>query len=161
MNFRDIAFLKFGNVKGDVIKYTRQKTKLTDGHEVIEIPITKPVREIFDALAKPVGGKDAYVFPIIPDEESDLLKTEGIVLQKIKMTNKGLKKLCNDIGIPVVTTYWARHSYASLLKMSGVSVEMIRELLGHSDLRTTEHYLKRFDLSAKAAINESLQNLVG
>ena len=42
------------------------------------------------------------------------------------------------------------------MKQSGQSVELIRELLGHSDIKTTESYLKRFDLSKKKAANEGV-----
>ena len=39
----------------------------------------------------------------------------------------------------------ARHSYATVLKRSGVSISYISESLGHSDLRTTESYLASFE----------------
>jgi integrase/recombinase XerD len=159
MNFRDIAFLRWENIAGKFIRYTRQKTKLTEAMEVQEIFITDSVQEILDALAKGNLRGD-YVFPIIPQNENDLLRIEGIVRQKIKWVNRWLKSLCLANGLPPITTYWGRHSYASLLKQSGVSVEMIRELLGHSDLRTTEHYLKRFDVLERINVNKNLQNLV-
>lgn len=160
MNFRDICFLRDTNIHGDIIRYTRQKTKRTDSGEILEISITPVIREIMEALKSHGRRKGSFVFPILPQEHTDPLKIEGLVLQKIKTTNKWLRRLCEGTGIPIVTTYWSRHSYASLLKLSGTSVEAIRELLGHSDLRTTEHYLKRFDHSHLAAINKGLQQLV-
>ena len=41
-----------------------------------------------------------------------------------------------------------------MLKAGGVNVEMIRELLGHSNVKVTEAYLKRFDLEKKREANE-------
>lgn len=76
------------------------------------------------------------------------------------MVNARLKTLCENNKLPVITTYWARHSYAQLLKSSGESVEMIRELLGHSDIRTTESYLKRFDLERKKEVSDKIGNLL-
>ncbi len=80
--------------------------------------------------------------------------------QKNKIVNKWLKRICEANELPAITTYWARHSYASLLKQSGHSVELIREMLGHSDIKTTESYLKRFDLAKKRDANESIQILM-
>lgn len=160
MNFRDICFLRYANIQGDVIRYTRQKTKRTDDQEILEISITPAIREILDALRDPGGRVSSFVFPIVPEAEKNPLAVEAVVLQKIKTTNKWLKRVCVANGLPSVTTYWSRHSYANLLKSTGTSVEMIRELLGHSDIRTTEHYLKRFDLTRRNEVNKALQLLV-
>ena len=40
-------------------------------------------------------------------------------------------------------------------------MELIREMLGHSDIRTTESYLKRFDFDKKRAANESTHEILG
>ena len=42
-------------------------------------------------------------------------------------------------------TYTARHSFASILKKSGVNIGIISEALGHQDIKTTQIYLSRFD----------------
>ena len=44
-----------------------------------------------------------------------------------------------------VTTYVARHSFASVLKKSGVNIGIISQALGHQDIKTTEIYLSKFD----------------
>jgi site-specific recombinase XerD len=44
-----------------------------------------------------------------------------------------------------VTSYVSRHSFATVLKRSGVSTEFIKESLGHSNLATTEKYLAGFE----------------
>ncbi len=160
MNFRDIAFLKYSNIQGQTIRYTREKTKRTEDQEIIEIPLSPEIREIIISLSSPDKRPTSYVFPILNNEEKDILRIEAVIMQKIKVTNARLKKLCDAHGLPRVTTYWSRHSYASLLKMQGVSVDMIRELLGHSNVKTTEHYLKRFDFEAKRIINQNLTELV-
>lgn len=159
MNFKDIAFLQWENIEGKVIRYTRQKTKRTEAEEVQEVFMTHAVREVLDAL-KQSDIQTKFVFPIIPEHETNILRIDAIVKQKLKYINKYLKQLSSATGLPEITTYWSRHSYASLLKESGVANEMIRELLGHSDLRTTEHYLKRFDVAKKINVNEALQKLV-
>lgn len=47
------------------------------------------------------------------------------------------------------TTYVARHTFSTILKRSGASTEFIQEALGHSDIRTTEHYLDSFEKETK------------
>ena len=49
------------------------------------------------------------------------------------------------IGINDISTYTARHSFATMLKRSGVSISFISESLGHRDVRTTESYLADFE----------------
>lgn len=156
MNFKDICLLKYSNIQGQTIRYVREKTKRTEDNELIEISLTKEIKDIIWALGNEEKAPSSYVFDFLPANETDPQIIEPIILQKIKITNKWLKRLCVAVDLPPITTYWSRHTYASLLKFSGVPVEMIRELLGHSDVRTTEHYLKRFDLLAKSQINSQL-----
>ncbi len=75
------------------------------------------------------------------------------------ITNKWLRQICAANDLPPITTYWARHSYASLLKDLNESVELIREMLGHADIRTKESYLKRFDIERKREANEKISRL--
>ena len=48
-------------------------------------------------------------------------------------------------SISGISTYTARHSFASVLKRSGANIAYISESLGHSDLKTTENYLASFE----------------
>lgn len=48
------------------------------------------------------------------------------------------------LGISGISTYTARHLFASVLKRSGVNIAYISESLGRSDLKTTENYLASF-----------------
>lgn len=50
----------------------------------------------------------------------------------------------------------ARHSFSTQLKRSGTSVEMIQEVLGHKNLKTTINYLDSFEEAAKARHVENL-----
>lgn len=157
MNFNDIARLLYSDIKGDSITYVRQKTKETEGkEEVIEIPLNNAIREIIVELGNPDKRPGNFVFDILTKGLSQI-EQRKVINQKLKIVNKWLKRVCAANKLPPLTTYWARHSYASLLKQSGESVELIRELLGHSDIKTTESYLKRFDLKKKKEANERVQ----
>ena len=57
--------------------------------------------------------------------------------------NKDLKEIASLAGIKIpLTTYVARHSFATILKDKGTSVEKISELMGHSNVNVTMTYLK-------------------
>jgi site-specific recombinase XerD len=71
-----------------------------------------------------------------------------------------MKAIAGKTGInKPVTTYTARHSFATVLKRNGASLEFISESLGHSDIRTTENYLASFDYSTKMEWAERLLDL--
>jgi site-specific recombinase XerD len=66
--------------------------------------------------------------------------------QVVQVTNKWMKRIGEKLGIEKpITTYAARHSFSTVLKRSGASIEFISEALGHSDVRTTENYLDSFE----------------
>ena len=72
--------------------------------------------------------------------------------------NYNLKVLGKRLGIEIsVTTYVARHSFASVLKKSGVNIAIISEALGHSDLATTQIYLDNFD---NEQMDDAMKNLL-
>lgn len=65
----------------------------------------------------------------------------------MKQVNKALRDVAVRCGLNAegLTFYVARHSYGMALKTKGVSMDIISEALGHSDVRTTDHYLKDFE----------------
>jgi len=160
MNMNDIARLKYKYIHSDSIRYVRSKTKNTESkEEVMEIPLNDEIRKIIVELGNPDKSENNYVFDLL-DLNLTPIDERKAINQRIKVINKWLKKICQENNLPTITTYWARHSYASLLKFSGVSVEMIRELLGHADIKTTENYLKRFDLEKKREVNERIHSMM-
>jgi site-specific recombinase XerD len=78
------------------------------------------------------------------------LKLQATIDQTTKNINKYIRRVAKEAGvIKDVTTYTARHSFATVLKRAGVSTEFISESIGHSDLRTTENYLDSFEDDSK------------
>ena len=50
--------------------------------------------------------------------------------------------------------YIARHSWATTAKYRGVPIEMISESLGHKSIKTTQIYLKGFELEERTKVNK-------
>lgn len=76
----------------------------------------------------------------------------------LAQVNNELKELAAELKIKSkLTTYQVRHSFASVLKKSGVSVALISEALGYTDLKTTQIYLDSFE---NTQIDAAMQNLL-
>lgn len=134
VNIKDIALLKPKNIKSGYIVYNRSKTNVP-----VRIYILKEAESIIERY----GDLEAnYLFPLLTNQEPDYLlaRTHSIV----KSINKRLKRACESLGIPKITTYSARHSYATNLMNHGVDVVFISKTLGHASLKTTQDYLGSF-----------------
>ena len=70
-----------------------------------------------------------------------------------------MKQIARKLGLDKgVTTYFARHSFATVLRNSGVSTEFISEALGHSDIKTTQNYLAGFEQDTIHKTTDALMN---
>jgi site-specific recombinase XerD len=147
MNLKDMALLTWKkNIIGDKIVYLRAKTSNTK--KSLDPHIIKIEPEI-DKILKRYPKKSDFVFPIL---EPGL--TDSTIRHRIKNM---LKKISTDITeiatelkiecADQITHYWARHTYATTLKRSGISTAVISEALGHSSETTTKAYLDKFEQS--------------
>jgi integrase len=73
-----------------------------------------------------------------------------------KKINAGLSKVADELGLPHLTTYTARHTFANISLLKGASKEFIQEALGHQSIMTTENYISGFDLETKRKMNAKL-----
>ncbi|MDR2948341.1 MAG: site-specific integrase [Prevotella sp.] len=145
INFADILRLKYLNIRNGEICFTRAKTIRTSKvkKELYAI-VTPEMQVIIDKWGNPNKSPDSYIFPYLegyesPEEEKDRIK------DVVRRCNKKLKVIGDAIGITGISTYTARHSYATVLKRSGANIAYISESLGHNDLKTTENYLASFE----------------
>lgn len=151
MNFFDIMKLRWSNIQNGRIVYTRSKTK---GN--FSVKILEPVRIILDENKNKNITTD-YVFPILLKEGLTPIQIENRKAKKLKQFNSDLKKIAEIQGIESkVTSYVARHSYATNLKESGVSTDMISQSMGHQNVGITTAYLKDFDNNIIDDANEKL-----
>lgn len=87
---------------------------------------------------------DNFIFPYLTGKE-DAEKRKKITQDLTKRINKRMKLIGNHLGIGNITTYTARHTFATVLKRENINIAFICESLGHQDLKTTESYLASFE----------------
>lgn len=150
MPFIDLAHLRKRDVKGDMIVYCRHKT----GKQMtVRIP-----REAVP-LMKELSFKNRdsiYLFPILGDGfEDDEMYCR--YLTALRRFNKKLGKLAALLlpGVKI-SSYTARHTWATLSFHLGIPVGIISEALGHSSVRVTENYLKPFGNERVDRANDKL-----
>ena len=148
--FVDIIRLEKSNIVAGRITFSRQKSK-----QPIRIAVIPQIEELMNKYKNDTD----YVFPILDIENSRSLYTQyKLALQRI---NYGLKIIGKRIGIDYpLTTYMARHTWATLVKELGAPVSVISEGLGHSSEDMTRIYLKEFDTSVLDEINEKVANYI-
>ena len=143
MNFGDIARLRYKDILRGRVNYSRHKTQ-----KLLSFQLVPMALQILEKYGTAGHGED-YIFPILNRHEHTSPQQIFNRLHKVlRKVNRELKVLGEMIGLEMpLTTYVARHTYATVLKRSGVSVALISESLGHSDLSTTQIYLDSFENS--------------
>lgn len=100
-------------------------------------------------MGKKDQSPDNYIFPILQKGLSDL-RIYDRIQNFVSLINHWMKEILLDLGIDKkATTYVARPTFSTVLKRSGASTEIIQEALGHTDIKTTEHYLDSFNRETK------------
>lgn len=138
INFVDMAYLTDKNITEGRLIYHRKKTS-----KLINLPLQD---EALMVLKRYKDSSKGYLFPIL----SNAHKTEQQKLNRlhkvITKVNRALKTIGEELNISIkLTTYCARHTYATVLKRAGVSTSIISESLGHSSERVTQIYLDSFE----------------
>lgn len=159
MNMADIANLKYEKIQGNGFTFYRQKTINTSKKKKeIDVYLLPEAISIIDEIGNKPKMKESYIFPIYTPDMSEIDKFKRLK-QHIKATNKYIDRIAKRLGIEFkVTTYWARHSYSTILKRSGASIEFISEQLGHQTTKPTINYLDKFEDEQRAENAKVLTN---
>ena len=155
INIVDIAFLKYANIiDNDRLQFRRSKTK-----KIISFRLHPIAKEIIEKYRKKKHKQTDYVFPIFNDEIQKTMKEKYYKLDyQTRYVNKYLRKFGKHLNISLkLTSYVARHSFATVLKRSGVNTSIISEAMGHSSEKVTQVYLDSFE---NDQIDEAMSNLL-
>lgn len=137
MSFVDMAYLKKKDLHNGILSYRRRKT-----NQQMFVRWESPMQEIVD---KYDTADSPYLLPIIKDRCKDARRQYKSAEH---LVNAKLKKIGKLLGLTVpLTTYVARHGWASIAKSREVSVSVISEAMGHSSEDVTQIYLASLDAS--------------
>ena len=151
INFADIAYLRHSNIKDGRVFYIRKKTG-----KMVSFGLSDEAKGIIEKYEE--RGGDDFIFPILNDKKHKTpIQKANRIHKVLGHVNPRLKKIGKMAGVSKLTTYVARHTYATVLKRSGVNIALISETLGHSDVATTQIYLDSFENSQ---IDEAMKNLL-
>lgn len=153
ISFVDIANLTRQNIVEDRLIYQRQKT-----HGNINLLLSKEASTII-AKYSTYQQEAEYLFPILHCKRHITPMQKSNRVHKIcHQVNTELRAFAQELGITAeVTTYVARHSFATILKKSGVNIGIISQALGHQDIKTTQIYLSKFD---NEQVDDAMKNLL-
>ncbi len=139
-NFADILALKNRSIANGQVHFVRTKTERVDTN--VCLPLIPEAITIFKKYGAINPKKpDAYILPYYSNAQTERQK-DFKRKDFLKRVNKGLKLICEEIGIEKFTTYNIRHTFAIFALDKHTPIEHIKLLLGHTSITTTQTYLK-------------------
>ena len=159
MNIGDIFRLKYSNIQGSEIVFVREKTKGKRTEKKIHVPYIETLQNIVERWGQKAINNNVYIFPVLNDNLNETEKRKRIK-DKISNLNKRLKTIATDLELGHLSTVYARHSCATIMKNSGASTEYIQEMLGHSSVNVTQNYLSSFEAETRHKNARKLENMI-
>lgn len=154
MPFVDMAHLRKDQIRNGCVIYQRRKT-----NRQLKVKIHPQAQAIIDKY-RVVEPDCPYLFPILYDPKK---RKERKYSSALRVHNKRLCRLSVLLGLDdPLTSYVARHTWASLARRCGTSDTVISEAMGHSHVGVTTIYLASLDTGTVALANRRvITSLVG
>lgn len=134
INFRDLLFLKYKNIRDGEVVFERSKTKGNMKEALlIHASLTPMMEDIIARIGNKRVSPETYIF---------------------RYAREGMTPM--EISSMVRKVISARHSFATILNKRGVDITFISESLGHNSLETTKTYLAGFDKDERRKISSFL-----
>lgn len=147
MAFVDMAFLRKRDVSGGAVSYIRRKTG-----QWMSIKTEPCIQSIISKYSASAGN---YLFPLLRSE--DPRKAYKEYESALTWYNRMLKTLAEKAGIQtVLSSYVARHSWATSARNHHISLSVISAAMGHTSEKTTRIYLASMDNSELDNANREL-----
>lgn len=162
ISFIDAALLTKKNIirynSGNYIVYKRNKTKEAKKVKPIQIKITPEIQELMYWFSANTLLVEDYLLPIVSIAGYKGEQLYNHIRSRFGRNNKNLTNLAKVLEITdmKLTSYVSRHTMAMTLQDNQVPREVISQILGHSDLATTNTYLDSF---ASSVIDEAVKVL--
>ena len=156
-NAVDLLYLKYKNVTDKTITFPyRQKTKDSDDKQKpLVVKIHDDIRAILDRWAQKNAGPETHVLNVLNDK----MEPNQMVNARMdfgKACNDGLALIAADLNIPSIKMQQARHTAFNELRRAGKRFDEIRDVAGHTNIKTTELYMESLNVDSG---NETLDAL--
>lgn len=150
MPFVDLAHLRKCDLHGDRLVLLRQKT----GRQ-LTVKVSKRAKELMEPYLN-TDPESPYLLNFVngPMEDAGSYQDYQRLLRLFNLRLAQLASLCRVYQ--KVTTYCARHTWATAGKYCHVPIEVISEALGHASVTTTEGYMKSFEESKVEEGNQKI-----
>ena len=160
----DLMQLRWCNISTD----GRLQYQMGKNHKIKSIAIVQQAKQILLYYHTGSSRPYDYIFPYlnntakyakaVTQEEKESMRTEVRqalyydIHQKNVAINKLLVKLASEAGITKhISFHISRHSFAKQAKLAGTDNAMLKDMLAHSSLSTTERYMGEFDTEKEDA----------
>jgi integrase/recombinase XerD len=160
INFKDLAYLKYKNYNKETFTFYRAKTSSTQRDQApVIIYVNDFIKQVIDKYGNENNSPDDYIFKMVDhSEDADIQRKH--LKNFIRYVNQHFSKFAKNNGIKEnISTYWARHSFATNAIRNGASMEFVSEALSHSNLRTTQGYFAGFEDKMKKDIANKIMDL--
>lgn len=148
MSFVDMAYLRRSDLAGHVLTYSRSKTG-----QRLAIHWEPCMQDIVDRWPSSPAG---YLLPIVQRTDKDARHQYKSCIFKV---NKSLREISERLELShPLTTYVARHSWASIAYARNIPVSVIAEGMGHDSERTTRIYLASL---SNARVDRANSKIIG
>ena len=165
----DLIQLRWGNVTTS----GRLHYQMGKNHKERDLLLVEQAIEILRHYQRDDAKATDYIFPLLSNDteyagyvtqaDKDRMRPElrhkmyQDISSKNALINKYLKKIAEKAEIEKpLSMHISRHSFAHIAQESGAESSAIKNILGHSNLATTERYMGSFDTSKT---DETLRNV--
>jgi integrase len=151
-NFADLLRLRWSQMDGDYIFYTRKKTETTrrNNKKRITVPLTD---KLLDSISRIGDNSSTFLLGKLTEgyDEVTFKNRNHKIKQQINQKLRDIREQLN-LSRPLQLGC-ARDCYASTLDRNNTPREQTSQMLGHSNVVITEHYLDGLDPDSTFGIN--------
>lgn len=153
----NVRCLKWGDVSLEKREIEFRIKSNIPGGKLLTLPITDELLEVLESTrprmaykhGKRVLDKDNQPVIFNPQAEDYVFTYHGEMIVKFR---RSFQTACKNAGIKDFRFHDLRHTAASWMVQAGVPIDLVQEILGHTQIGTTKKYAHRHQQERMAAM---------